>query len=288
MQGAIGDVVSMDMVEAIGNMHFSHSYTRGNWHSEKESTPMLLAKSCHDLDMAQWLLDKSCKYVSSFGTLSYFNKEHAPEGAPARCTDGGCPVEDTCRFHCVRYYHDKKDNFWRDTITQEIAKGTTPTDEEVMQALKSNNYGRCVYRCDNDVADHQVVTMEFEGGITVNFTVNAFNRGGRYIRVYGTKGELWAYASMPNIQIFTFDDEKTVEVPVQETEESIRAGHGGGDYGIVSELYDYLVEDYNGYRAADIETSVKNHLIGFAAETARHNRTVEDVQAWIRQYGLEN
>jgi hypothetical protein len=139
MNDAIGEPVSVLHVEAVGNVHQSHSYVRGNWHSEAETTPMLLAKSCHDLDILQWLLDKPCKKVQSFGSLTHFTKENAPEGAPVRCADGGCPKADTCPYNCMKlYYEDKNNNWFRGTSTKNIAKGEIATDEEVLQALRTN------------------------------------------------------------------------------------------------------------------------------------------------------
>lgn len=289
MDGTLGDIVSVIHVEAVGNVHQSHSYVRGNWHCEAETTPMLLAKSCHDLDILQWLLDKPCKKVQSFGSLTHFTAENAPEGAPVRCVDGGCPVAETCPYNCIKLYYDAKKNLWfRGTSTKNIAKGEIPTDEEVMQALKTTDYGLCVYHANNDVVDHQVVNMEFEGGITVSFTMNCFNKGGRYIRIFGTKGELMADMTDSTIKFYSFDDKEYHEIPVTKQEESILGGHGGGDLGIVKELYEYLSGEYTGYRAADIATSVKNHFIGFAAEKSRHNNTVESIDEFMKSYGFQN
>ena len=185
MEGAIGEVMSVIHVEAVGNVHQSHSYVRGNWHSEEESTPMLLAKCCHDIDILQWLIDKPCKRVQSFGELTYFRSENAPEGAPLRCIDGGCPIENTCPYNCKKLYYYSKDNTWfRPACASGIAKAHVPTDEEIMTALKTKDYGLCVFHANNDVVDHQVVNMEFEGGKTVSLTMNAFNEGGRYIRIF--------------------------------------------------------------------------------------------------------
>ena len=289
MDGTIGEVMSAIQVEGVGNVHQSHSYVRGNWHSEKDSTPMLLAKSCHDLDIVQWLLDKPCRKVTSFGELTYFTEKNAPEGAPVRCIDGGCPIEDTCPYNCRKLYYEAKDDHWfRPVCAKDIAKTNVPTDEEVLQALKTTDYGLCVFHANNDVVDHQVVNMEFEGGATVSFSMNAFNYGGRYIRLFGTKGELYANMSDTEITVYTFDDDKTTHIPATGADESILAGHGGGDEGIIEELYDYFNDNYTGFRAADIEISVKNHLIGFAAEKARHNNTVESVDAFFEEYGMVN
>ena len=163
-----------------------------------------------------------------------------------------------------------------------------PTPEEIRTALRVNDYGLCVFHAHNDVVDHQIVNMEFEGAVTATLTMNAFNTGGRYIRVFGTKGELYANMSDKEITVNTFADKRRNMIKVQETEESILGGHGGGDTGIVIELYDYLDGSYNGYCAADIQTSVNNHLIGFAAEKSRHNDTVESIADFAAKFGMTN
>ena len=287
--GMIGDIMSILQVEGVGDVHQSHSFVRGNWHSEAETTPMLLAKCCHDLDILQWIMDKPCKKVQSFGKLTYFTAENAPEGAPVRCIDGGCPVGDTCPYNCRKLYYDDKDNDWfRIACTRGISKKDIPTDEEVMTALQTTDYGLCVFHANNDVVDHQTVNMEFEGGANVTLTMNAFNKGGRFIRIFGTKGELTAYAEDDKIKVYTFEDKKQQEIPIQQIGESIVSGHGGGDHGMICELHEYLGENYSGYCAADIQISVKNHLIGFAAEQSRREDTVENVDSYMARYGIMN
>ena len=289
MSGAIGEVMSVIHVEAVGNVHQSHSYVRGNWHCEADSTPMLLAKCCHDIDILQWLIDKPCKRVQSFGELTYFTKENAPKGAPVRCIDGGCPIESTCPYNCRKLYYESKDNVWfRPACASGIAKAPVPTDEEIMTALKTTDYGLCVFHANNDVVDHQVVNMEFEGGKTVSLTMNAFNEGGRYIRIFGTKGELYANMSDSKITVYNFADGKTRKVRVNSLGRIASGGHGGGDSGMISEMYDYFSDSYNGFCAADIDISVKNHLIGFAAEKARKSGTVESIDEYFSEYGIDN
>ena len=287
MEGIVGDVISVSAVEGVNTIHQSHSYVRGNWHSEEEAAPMLLAKSCHDIDILQWLLNKPCKKVTSFGNLTYFTKANAPEGAPVRCADGGCPVADTCPYNCIKLYYDDKDNAWfRRAATRAFAKTGKPTDEEVMHALKTTDYGLCVYQANNDVVDHQIVNMEFEGDTTVQFTMTAFAKGSRYIRIYGTIGELSAYTDDETITYFDHAAKTTTSIPIDKPDAI--SMHGGGDLGIVNELYEYLSGNYTGYCAADISRSVKNHMLVFAAEKARHNNTVESIDAYMSEFGLTN
>ncbi len=280
--GKIGKIQSIVAVEAVGNVHQSHSYVRGRWHSEKETTPMLLAKSCHDIDILQWLVGKECAKVQSFGSLTYFTADNAPEGAPARCIEG-CPKAETCPYNAVKLYlDDKKNNWFRSAATMTV----TPTDELVEKAMYETNYGKCIFKCDNDVVDHQVVNMEFEDGATISFTMNAFNKGGRYLRIFGTAGEIRAHMSDTEITVYTFENKKTEKIPVIAIGESITSGHGGGDAGIVSALYELLTDTYHGNNVANITESVKNHLIAYAAEESRHTDTVVNINDYMKKFGM--
>lgn len=287
--GMIGKVMSVEQVEAIGDIHFSHSFVRGLWHSEKETSPMVIAKTCHDLDIIQWLIGKPCKKVSSFGELTYFKAENAPEGAPHRCVDGTCPEKDTCPYNAYALYVENKENlWWKKGFAHIIATHPNFTDEELFEKLKETDYGLCVFHANNDMPDHQIVNMEFEGGVNATLNLNAFNEGGRYTRIFGTKGELYAFMSDQEIHVRTFSDKVNHKIPVQETEESIAGGHGGGDAGIVYDLYDHLCGTYQGTSVADIRTSVSNHLIGFAAEEARHEDSVVSIEDFIDQFHFQN
>lgn len=288
MSGELGEIMSVMAVEGVGNVHQSHSYVRGDWNKESETTPMLLAKCCHDLDIIQWILDKPCKKVSSFGNLTHFKPENAPEGAPKRCYGTDCPYRDTCYYSVEKVYFDSITWMSR-TAARGYSKELWPTKEELHIALADtkNNFGACVYYAGNDVVDHQVVNMEFEGGCTAQLSMNAFNRGGRYIRLFGTKGELYANASDTEIVVWDFATRGFKKIPVNKTDESIAGGHGGGDTGIIYELYEYFSGEYNGFCASNIDISVKNHLIGFAAEKARRNDTIENIADYCKRLNFE-
>lgn len=276
-EGRLGEIVSINHEECVGNVHQSHSFVRGNWGNSGRSSCMLLQKSCHDLDILQWLIGKKCKKVQSFGTLSHFCEKNAPAGAPDYCIEG-CPVGETCPYNAVKLYLDDKKNDWFRTA---CTKEADPTDEMVEKAIRTTQYGKCAYKCDNDVVDHQTVNMLFEDDVTVTFTMNAFNKGGRFIHIMGTKGELRGAmdASSP-ITIFDFETRKMEEIPMMALD-GITGGHGGGDEGIVYSLYDYLQGIYTGKSISDIDISVDNHLIVFAAEKARAEMTVVDMDEYI-------
>lgn len=271
----LGDIISINHEECVGNVHQSHSFVRGNWGNSERSSCMLLQKSCHDMDILQWLIDKKCKKIHSFGSLSYFKKENAPENSPEYCIQG-CPKADACPYNAVKLYLDDKENDWfRTTATREA----DPTDEMVEAALRTTQYGKCVFKCDNDVVDHQTVNMLFEDDITATFTMNAFNKGGRFIHIMGTKGELRAamdHLKTP-ITLYDFETKQTTEIPIM-AKDGIKNGHGGGDQEIIKALYEYLIDDYKGCSISDIRTSVNNHLIVFAAEESRAKGTVVDFE----------
>lgn len=274
--GRIGKVMSINHEECVEFVHQSHSFVRGNWGNSERSSVMLLQKSCHDMDILQWLLGKKCKKVQSFGSLSYFTAENAPEGAPERCIEG-CPVGDTCIYNSVKLYLESDSNWFRSAATKLVKS----SDEDVKKSLLESNYGKCVFHCDNDVVDHQTVNMLFEDDVTVTFTMNAFNTGGRYINIYGTKGEIRAALKGDTpIRVYDIVSKETEEIPSSGTD-GVLGGHGGGDAGIVRTLYSYMVDEYNGVSVPTIEESCYNHLITFAAEHARNTGTVVDVEEYI-------
>ena len=279
--GEIGKVMSVIHMENVGNVHQSHSYVRGNWRRADESTPMILAKCCHDTDILQWLIGQPCKKVQSFGSLTHFTRENKPQGAPARCTDG-CPHGDTCFYNAVKLYYEDKNNAWFRGVAAKTVDN--PSDEAVMEALLHGPYGRCVYDCDNDVVDHQIVNMEFEDGTTASLSMNAFNQGGRFIRVFGTKGEVFM-ASGEEFVVYSFVDRKEKRVPVQEYGNSITDGHGGGDTGIMIDAVQFFGEGIASKSVCDVRMSYLSHLIAFAAEKSRLTGTVVDLQTYSRELG---
>ncbi len=271
--GKVGRIMNIEHLEGVGNVHQSHSFVRGNWGNSERASFMLLQKSCHDLDILQWLVGKDCLRVQSFGHRSFFCEENAPEGATVRCFDG-CPHIDTCAYSAKKLYIERRDGNWfRGAATKMHSE---PTDAQVMEALATTNYGRCVFKCDNDVVDHQIVNMEFEDGILVSFTMSAFNLGGRKIKIMGTKGELIAEADNPVITYNDLITQKTESINISDAvaNDSILSGHGGGDSGIMSSLYDLLCGDASAADLSNISISVKNHKIVFAAEKSRLEKRV--------------
>lgn len=283
--GAIGDVVSVIHVENVGNIHQSHSFVRGNWGNKDEASFMLLQKSCHDLDILQWLLEKDCKKIQSFGALRYFKSENAPKDAPDYCIEG-CPEADKCYYNAVKLYLDDKENGW---FRSAATKKTNPTDDDVIDALKNTQYGKCVFKCNNNVVDHQIVNMEFDDDTTVSFTMCAFNRGGRQITVMGTDGFLTAEMDGEKCHLYRFSNNETEEIDLSEVKhgETIVDGHGGGDSGIIEDLYKYINGECDASEISEIGISCKNHMLVFAAEESRLDSKVVDIHEFLKRYDLK-
>ena len=233
--GAIGEVVSIQHLEPVGYWHQAHSFVRGNWRNEQESSFMLLAKSCHDLDWMRYIMGEPCQSVSSFGTLKHFTKSEKPAaaGSATRCLH--CSYEPDCPYAAKKIYLDR------------LAKGNTgwpvnvltpePTLETVTAALENGPYGRCVYECDNDVVDHQVVNMLFDQGQDRHLYHDGFQPANhRKTRIFGTRGEI--YGDGQKIEIFDFLTDQTRVIDTEAPRPSdaggtALGGHGGGDYGLM-------------------------------------------------------
>lgn len=231
LDGKVGNVINIQHSEDVGNIHQSHSFVRGNWGNLKESSSMILQKCCHDMDIIQWLVGKKCKKIQSFGSLSHFNRANKPEGSPERCIEG-CPYGETCYYNSVKLYLEDESNDWfRDSATKKVK----PSYEEVEKALWETQYGKCVYSCNNDVVDHQIVNLEFEDGVVASLTMSAFNKGGRQIRIMGTKGMLTGNAKDTFVSLYDFATGKTEEIHYVDIAfaNDITGGHGGADRGQV-------------------------------------------------------
>lgn len=265
--GAIGDIVSIQHMEPIGYWHFAHSYVRGNWRNEAESSPMLLAKSCHDLDWLHYIMESDCKSISSYGNLHYFHKGNRPEGAADRCLD--CKHEKTCPYSAVKIY-------WRQMLEIDFNKEWLGnivtydlTKEGLEKALREGPYGRCVYNCDNDVCDHQVVNMLFENGKTASFTVTAFTslETGRRTTLFGTKGEM--YGDGKKISVFDYMTEETTTYDATPPEDMAMGGHDGGDFALMEQFVSALQQDSKDHILTGAKESLYSHLMVFDAEKAR-------------------
>lgn len=268
--GRIGQVISLHQFEDVGWGHYAHSFVRGLWNNSDNTSPMILAKCCHDLDIILWLIGENCRRVSSFGELTNFREENAPEGSALYCSDD-CRARESCPYDAQKIYFSDQ---WR---WAQGAVALNPTDEKVENALKDGRYGRCVYHCNNNVVDHQVVNMEFDQGITASLTMCGFtSRMTREIKVMGTLGEISGDMEKNKIFIRVFGQpDEQIDVTTLSTDLS---GHGGGENRLLRDLF-HLTEGIVPAASAltSIDKSVQSHVMAFAAERSRleNGRMVE-------------
>lgn len=268
--GLIGTLVNIRHSENVSYWHFAHSYVRGNWHNSKEASPIILAKTCHDLDIIYWLVDSKPKSIQSFGTINVFKKENMPEGAPYRCMDG-CPIEKTCLWYAPGLYMNGGDvkkssrlvDKWSVRALGNLAmnhpkfmKGlskiipplkdvvewnfwpvsiitTDHTKEGKTKALRETSYGVCVYQMDNDVPDHQTTNIIFENGVTATLTMHGLSYlEGRSFRIDGSKGSLMGKFTFAEEKLVYYDHLTLTEQILWSHPFSLKT-HGGGDEGLM-------------------------------------------------------
>jgi predicted dehydrogenase len=316
----LGQIITISHRENVSAWHMAHSYVRGNWRREELSSPMILAKCCHDLDLLVWLTGRSPTKISSHGSLIHFKLENAPQGAPDRCTDG-CPVAETCPFYAPAIYIDlmpfkhavsqSSNPLYRfagnfsirnpeltEAIAQMIPQVRKLTEysgwprsvicdkpgekDALMIALQEGPYGRCVYHCDNNVVDHQVIAIEFEGGITATLTMHGHSHEeARTLRVDGSQASLLAKFGDTRTLI-EIHDHRTMDVEHIDFPSNVEnVGHGGGDHGIMADFVSIMNRGKEPTTRA--RESLESHFMAFAAEVSRHKNVVVDLQNFKEQ-----
>ena len=328
LKGKLGNVINISHRENVSWYHMAHSFVRGNWRNVELSSPMILQKCCHDLDLLYWMVGVKSKKISSFGGLKHFTLSNAPKDSPNFCVEG-CSIEKTCLYYAPRIYIDiipiiqilEKSNirglkilanlrkkhvrllttlsklikllqrlrYWREWPVEPLYSGLPEeisedyTDEAKMEILKTSPYGRCVYKCDNDVVDHQVVNIEFENSVTANLTMHGFSeREGRTLRIDGTKATLIGKFFDSGQKITLFDHfSGTKEVIFSEKLTIEGSAHGGGDVALIDAFLDILHKSKTQPLTNASET-LESHLMAFAANESRLQAKVVDMENFRR------
>lgn len=272
--GELGMIVSIDHTENVGNFHMAHSFVRGNWRNSDLASSIIMQKSCHDLDILLWLTGKRALKISSVGSLSYFKPENAPEGSTERCLD--CPVASSCRFDARKAYLPAAGSWPADVLTMD------QSEEGILKALREGRYGRCVYRCDNNVCDHQSTLIEFEDGVTAAFTLSGMtNRMCRTIHIMCENGELWGDDGKGEIRISPFRSNN-----VEEYRETVihigevSGAHGGGDQGLMEDFSNGLRRQNQSASRSSVQRSIESHLMACAAEQSRLSGETVDLKEY--------
>ncbi len=268
--GKIGKLICFEWIEQVAYWHQAHSFVRGNWRNSEETSPMIMQKCCHDMDLLQYYANSACKTVYSTGDLSYFKKENQPEGASARCQD--CKYINTCPYSAeITYVERWKKLGSATTWPFDVVDLSRPiTEESLRKAYQTTPYGRCVFDCDNDVVDNQKVSVVFENGVKASLTMTAFTAlPGRRVTFHGSLGEIEMDDFKDYIRLSVYEGE-TVEFSIKElirNSMNDAFGHGGGDPMLVKDFYKALTGE--GTLGTTLDKSVESHLMALCAEKSR-------------------
>ena len=254
----IGRVSFINLIENIGFFHYGHSYVRGNWRNHQIGAPIILAKSCHDLDILYWLMDVQYKNVYSNSSERYFDKKYAPINAGDRCLN--CPVEEGCPYSAKKLYFSVEQGWPVNVITSDLSqKGIT-------KALKETLYGKCVYKSDNDQLDVQSLLLKFKNNITAHFTLTAFSKEmTRKINIYGTQGEIFGNLDKGIIKVKPFLSEN-FQMNIKPT-----GGHAGGDENLLEAFENFLFDKLD-KNESNLLSALESHFTALAAEKARKEK----------------
>jgi len=278
--GRIGRVMHLHTSEHVSYHHMATAFVRGKWNRAERSNPMILAKCCHDLDLIAWFMDNNPpRRVASFGGLTHFRPEQALDGATDRCLDG-CPHETTCVYSARRLYVDR--DLWGPYVWDTRTRDEAPSREVKLEQLRTTSpYGRCVWRCDNDVVDHQTVNITFDSGATASHDMICTSaRSTRTIHLTGTRGEIVGDLTDGTLLVRASDpaqDDGYTEQRIDiEIDPEDMAAHGGGDDRLIADFVDTLQDRPTAHQRTHIDASLHGHLIAFAAEQSRlEGRTIE-------------
>lgn len=268
--GRLGGLINVQWNENLVYWHFAHSFIRGNWGNSERSGPMILTKCCHDLDLLIWMFGRPVR-VSSSGGLQHFREDRVPAVIPDRCTDG-CPIEDECPYYAPRIYIDRDPGQWaRDAVSLDHSPSA------LRRALETGPYGRCVYRADNDVVDHQVVVLEYASGIHATLTMQgASHVEGRTVRLDGVRATLLANEARGELELHDH-----LAGSVETIRPNVSRGHGGGDAGVMRAFVSALTDNQS--PATSAAESLDSHLLAFAAEESRvSGQPVDTAAYWSR------
>ncbi len=270
LEGQIGDVVNITATENIAYWHFSLSYVRGPWRNMENSSPTIIAKCCHDLDIIKWLMDKKCKSVSSYGNLYYFRPERAPKGSAEHCVDCAKEVRENCVYNAYKVYPQRMQK----SVVGGMARLNGRDIFEVLDG-KQDVISRCVFHSENDAIDNQVVNMSFDDGSTASLLMTAFSEDcHRTIAVHGTLGEAYGDLDDAKLYVNIFGKERKeidVNKVMNDQNVDLKGGHGGGDTYLTLDFIDYVTENNPSITRTTLDDSIASHVIGFKAEQSRLN-----------------
>jgi predicted dehydrogenase len=254
-----GNIRGINYIESVGHIHYSHSFVRGNWRNENISAPMILAKSCHDMDMLLYLIGSDCSNISSYGSKGFFSSKNKPAGTPHRCLDG-CPIKDECPYYAPNIYIDGNP-----TWVAHLGLNST-NENDILESLKTSPYGICVYDCDNNMCEQQDVILKFKNNVTASFIMSAFTQEiTRTVKIMMEKGEIIGDLHSNKVDVYNFLTGKKSTI---HNVSSNTRGHGGGDEGLMKEFLTHLKDKEKYPLKTSIEEAVQSHKMALLAHKA--------------------
>lgn len=279
LKGDIGDIVSIEMNEHVNYHHMSVSYVRGKWRSEEVCfAPMLLAKSCHDIDLMMWMMNHTKPVaVSSFGGDFQYGPDKKPEGAGNRCMVD-CPYNNECIYSAEKHYIDVLR--WNQYVWEDDPQKINMSVEEKKERLKTDNpFGECLWNFDRGGnVDHQTLIVNFENGATGSFSmIGGAAKSERNIHIIGTKGEIkgvfesskYLLRNMTPSESYAGFCEQEFDLNVTGDMIGAKGGHGGGDENLVLDFVEYINGHEPSVSCTTLEDSVVSHHTVFCANESR-------------------
>jgi len=282
--GELGRMLSIDILEEVGYLHYAHSYVRGNWRREDESGPIILTKSCHDMDLINWIIDSPVREIISEGSISYFKKGNAPKGSTNRCI-GNCSIKKTCPYNSEKFYLSEAESRKSGFGPMNAFAPDKSSVNAVKKELANGPYGKCVFKCDNDVNDNEEVLIKFKKPIRARFIMSSFGlKHTRKVRIYNEKGEIHGDLSKGSIRIINYTGDELGGVRTIDVAE--KGGHGGGDLFLIKNFVDTIMKNNKGYNLTSAEEILQSHLMCFASEEARKTGKPVNFQTYKKKLGL--
>jgi predicted dehydrogenase len=285
IEGAIGEIINLQLTEHVSYHHTGIGFVRGKWRNEAQcGSGKLMSKSCHDLDLMAWMMSgNQPTRVSSSGSNLQFTPEKAPEKSGTRCLVD-CPIEEDCLYSAKKHYIDHPKR-WAFYVWDCLEHIENPTIEQKIESLKTDNiYGKCVWKCDNDVVDHQSVIIEFASGATGTLNmIGGCSKPSRSIHLIGTRGEIQGNLEDSRFVLRHIDprpgceySEEIIDLNQDGDMTGAFGGHGGGDEKLIEDFVKIVSGETPSISSTSIEDSVAGHLMGFYAEKARkENKCLE-------------
>ncbi len=246
--GLIGKVYAVNYEYCLDRSHGADYFKR--WHRKMEfSQGMLLHKSTHHFDIVNWLLEDEPAFVTALGNQMYYADQGKSMGT--RCSQ--CPGRDSCGSAEVQ---DTK------------VDGVSINDGMFYAVEGEDGYVRdtCCFLPDADICDNLSVSVQYNRGTILSYTLNLFSMHEGYRLVLtGENGvavlEDWTDSAEDTYHIrILHRDGQWEDHPV----EKASGGHNGGDIRLIARLFGDPQPDPLG-QYADSYAGFVSAMIGIAA-----------------------